>query len=150
MRRMVLTALCSALTLLPCTALAQDRSSPRPLEDFVRLFTDDTATTAQKEVGLQEGAYYQGTITVSDVQLYTAKGKGERMAEIKDWNLDESCYVLLLRTPEVEKALELKKGDRVAVRARFAEMGLHVTKYVMECETYYALFKEGEIIGVEK
>ena len=150
MKVTVLCALCAALHLLPGAAFAQDKSSPQPLDGFIRLFTDSAATTAQKEVGLKEGTYYQGTVTVSDVQLYTVKGRGERFAEIKDWSLDDSCYMLMLHTPDVEKALELKKGDRIVVRGKFAEMGLHVTKYVMECETYYALFKDGEIIGFEK
>lgn len=148
MKSMSVIAVSVLLPFFTGSAIAQDETRPLPLSDFVDLFTDERATSAQKEEGLKEGTYYQGTIVVSDVQLYTIKGKGQRTAEIIDRNLDDGCYVLMLRTDDVDKALTLKKGDAVTVKGRFREIGLHVAKFVMDCEIYYALFKEGEILEV--
>jgi len=147
----VFTAFALAVsTLFGGGALAQDKANPLPLGDFVALFTDEKATSAQKEKGLPEGTWYQGIMTVSDVQLYTVKVTGQQVAEIKDWNLDAGCYVMMLRTADLEKALKLKKGDRAVVRGKIAEMGLHVDRFVVDCETYFALFREGEIVEILK
>lgn len=127
---------------------AQDKSHPLPLSTFVRTFTDPTATSAQKQIGLPEGTWYEGTATVSDVEFFGKQGTGEAFAEIKDVNYQGGCYLLLFRVQDTEKALSLKVGDKVVVRGRLSNMGLATTKYVLVCETRFALFKDCEILEV--
>lgn len=129
---------------------AQDRARPLPLSTFVGLFTDQTVTSAQKEIGLPEGTWYEGTITVSDAEYYKQQGTGEPFVEIKDVNYQGGCYLLLFRIQDTAKALALKVGDKVVVRGRLSNMGMYTTKYVLVCETRFALFKDCEIVEILK
>ena len=131
-------------------ALAQEKSRPLPLSGFVKTFTDIRATSAQKELGLPEGTWYEGTITVTDVEYYKKQGPGEAFAEIKDVNYEGGCYLLLFRVQDLDKALALKVGDKAVIRGRLSNMGMATTKYVLVCETRFALFKDCEILEVIK
>ena len=97
---------------------AQDRSHPLPLGTFVDIYTDQTATSAQKEIGLKEGTWYEGTVTVTDVEYYKNTGTGEPFAEIKDVNYRGGCYLLLFRVQDTVKALTLSVGDKAVIRGR--------------------------------
>jgi hypothetical protein len=130
--------------------LAQEKSRPLPLSTFVATFTNPSATSAQKEIGLPEGTWYEGTITVTDVEHYKQQGSGEAFAEIKDVNYEGGCYLLLFRVQDTAKALSLKVGDKVVIRGRLSNMGMSTTKYVLVCETRFALFKDCEILEVVK
>jgi len=129
---------------------AQDRSHPLPLGTFVDIYTDQTATSAQKEIGLKEGTWYEGTITVTDVEYYKNTGTGEPFAEIKDVNYRGGCYLLLFRVQDTVKALTLSVGDKAVIRGRLSNIGMSTTKYVTVCETRFALFKECEILEILK
>ena len=131
-------------------AAAQEKTQPQPLSGFVRTFTDIRATSAQKEVGLPEGTWYEGTITISDVEYYKQQGKDPAWVEIKDWNYPGGCTMLLFRTNDVESGLKLHVGDQAVVRARLAEIGVHLGKFVSNCETHVGLFREAEIITIHK
>jgi len=129
---------------------AQDRTHPLPLSTFVDVFTDQTVTSAQKEVGLKEGTWYEGAISVTDVEYFKNQGTGEPFTQIKDDNYRGGCYLLLFRVQDVAKALALKIGDRLVVRGKLSSVGMSTTKYVTVCETRFALFKECEILEVLK
>ena len=129
---------------------AQDKSHPLPLSTFVGMFTDPSVTSAQKEIGLPEGTWYEGTITVSDVEYYKKQGPGEAFTEIKDVNYEGGCYLLLFRVQDLDKALSLKVGDKAVIRGRLSNMGMATTKYVLVCETRFALFKDCEVLEVVK
>lgn len=148
MRAPFVAAALVGCTLFAAGALAQDRTHPLPLSTFIDTFTDPTATSAQKELGLPEGTWYEGTITVSDVEYYKNLGSGEPFAEIKDENHRGGCYLLLFRVQDTVKALTLKVGDKAVVRGRLSNLGMYTTKYVTVCETRFALFKECEILAV--
>ena len=137
-------------TLFAAGVFAQDRSHPLPLGTFVDIYTDQTVTSAQKEIGLKEGTWYEGTITVTDVEYYKNTGTGEPFAEIKDVNYRGGCYLLLFRVQDTVKALALKVGDKAVIRGRLSDIGMSTTKYVTVCETRFALFKECEILEVLK
>ena len=137
-------------TLFAAVVLAQDRSHPLPLSTFVDIYTDQTVTSAQKEIGLKEGTWYEGTITVTDVEYYKNTGTGEPFAEIKDVNYRGGCYLLLFRVQDTVKALTLSVGDKAVIRGRLSNIGMSTTKYVTVCETRFALFKECEILEVLK
>jgi len=137
-------------TLFAAGVFAQDRSHPLPLGTFVDIYTDQSVTSAQKEIGLKEGTWYEGTITVTDVEYYKNTGTGEPFAEIKDMNYRGGCYLLLFRVQDTAKALALKVGDKVVVRGMLSNIGMQTTKYVLVCETRYALFKECEILEIVK
>ena len=137
-------------TLFAAGVLAQERAHPLPLSTFVDMYTDQTVTSAQKEVGLKEGTWYEGTITVTDVEYFKNTGTGEPFAEIKDVNYRGGCYMLMFRVQDTAKALALKIGDKVLVRGWLSEIGMYTTKYVTVCETRFALFKECEILEVVK
>jgi hypothetical protein len=51
---------------------------------------------------------------------------------------------------DTAKALELKVGDKAVIRGRLSNMGMHTTKYVLVCETRFALFKDCEILEIFK
>lgn len=131
-------------------AVAQEKSSPRPLSGFVKTFTDIRATSAQKELGLPEGTWYEGTITISDVEYYKKQGQDPAWVEIKDWNYPGGCTMLLFRTGDVDGALKLQVGDQAVVRARLAEIGVHLGRFVSNCETHVGLFREAEILTIHK
>jgi hypothetical protein len=131
-------------------AAAQEKSSPLPLSGFVKTFTDIRATSAQKELGLPEGTWYEGTITISDVEYYKKQGQDPAWVEIKDWNYPGGCTMLLFRTGDVDGALKLQVGDQAVVRAKLAEIGVHLGKFVSNCETHVGLFREAEIITIHK
>jgi hypothetical protein len=137
-------------TLFAAGGAAQDREHPQPLAAFVDIYTDQTVTSAQKEVGLKKGTWYEGAVTVTDVEYYQNKGTGEPFAEIKDVNYRGGCYLLLFRVKDTEKALTLRVGDKVTVRGWLSDIGMYTTKYVTVCETRFALFKECEILEVAK
>jgi hypothetical protein len=137
-------------TLFAAGVFAQDRSHPLPLSTFVDMYTDQTATSAQKEIGLKGGTWYEGTITVTDVEYYKNTGTGEPFAEIKDVNYRGGCYLLLFRVQDTVKALALKVGDKAVIRGWLSDIGMSTTKYVTVCETRFALFKECEILEVLK
>jgi hypothetical protein len=137
-------------TLFAAGVFAQDRSHPLPLSTFVDVYTDQTVTSAQKEVGLKEGTWYEGTITVTDVEYYKNTGTGAPFAEIKDVNYRGGCYLLLFRVQDTVKALALKVGDKAVIRGWLSNIGMSTTKYVTVCETRFALFKECEILEVLK
>jgi len=137
-------------TLFAAVVLAQDRSHPLPLSTFVDIYTDQTVTSAQKEIGLKEGTWYEGTITVTDVEYYKNTGTGEPFAEIKDVNYRGGCYLLLFRVQDTVKALTLSVGDKAVIRGRLSNIGMSTTKYVTVCETRFALFKECEILEILK
>ena len=126
---------------------AQDKSSPLPMSTFVGMFTDPSVTSAQKHIGLPEGTWYEGTVTVSDVEYYQGQSQGERFAEIKDKHYEGGCYMLLFRVPDLDKALSLKVGDKIAIRGKLSNMGMATTKYAIVCETRFALFKDCEILA---
>ena len=138
------------VTLFAAGLSAQERSHPLPLSTFVDIYTDQTVTSAQKEIGLQEGPWYEGTITVTDVEYYKNTGTGEPFAEIKDVNYRGGCYLLLFRVQDTVKALALKVGDKTVIRGRLSGVGMATTKYVTVCETRFALFKDCEILEVLK
>ena len=150
MRRIFAAAVLVGCTLFAAAVPAQDRAHPLPLSTFVDIYTDQTVTSAQKEIGLQEGTWYEGTITVTDVEYYKNTGTGEPFAEIKDVNYRGGCYLLLFRVQDTARALALKVGDRVVVRGWLSNIGMHTTKYVMVCETRFALFKDCEILEIVK
>lgn len=150
MRTKFFTAVLLGCALFTAAVFAQDRSRPLPLSTFVDIYTDQTVTSAQKEVGLKEGTWYEGTVTVSDVEYYKNSGTGEPFAEIKDVNYRGGCYLLLFRVRDTVKALALKVGDRVVVRGWLSNVGMSTTKYVTVCETRYALFQECEILEIVK
>ena len=150
MRTPFFAAMLAGCTLFAAVAFAQDRSHPLPLGTFVDTYTDQSVTSAQKEVGLKKGTWYEGTITVTDVEYYQNKGTGEPFAEIKDVNYRGGCYLLLFRVKDTEKALTLRVGDKVTVRGWLSDIGMYTTKYVTVCETRFALFKECEILEVAK
>lgn len=131
-------------------AVAQERERPLPLSGFVKTFTDIRATSAQKELGLPEGTWYEGTITISDVEYYKKQGQDPPWAEIKDWNYPGGCTMLLFRTGDIEGALKLHVGDQAVVRAKLAGIGVHLGKFVSNCETHVGLFREAEIITIHK
>ena len=131
-------------------AVAQEKSTPLPLSGFVKTFTDIRATSAQKELGLPEGTWYEGTVTISDVEYYRKQGQDPAWVEIKDWNYPGGCTMLLFRTGDVESALKLQVGDQAVVRAKLAEIGVHLGKFVSNCETHVGLFREAEIITIHK
>jgi hypothetical protein len=114
------------------------------------MYTDQTVTSAQKEIGLKGGTWYEGTITVTDVEYYKNTGTGEPFAEIKDVNYRGGCYLLLFRVQDTVKALALKVGDKAVIRGWLSDIGMSTTKYVTVCETRFALFKECEILEVLK
>ena len=148
MRTPFVAAVLVGCTLFATCVLAQDRSHPLPLGTFLDIYTDQTVTSAQKEVGLKKGTWYEGTITVSDVEYYQNTGTGEPFTEIKDVNYRGGCYLLLFRVQDTAKALTLKVGDRVVVRGRLSDVGMYTTKYITVCETRFALFKDCEILSV--
>lgn len=150
MRTPFVAAVLAGCTLFAAAVFAQDRSHPLPLSTFVDIYTDQTATSAQKEVGLKEGTWYEGTVTVTDVEYYKNAGTGKPFAEIKDTNLRGGCYLLLFRVQDTAKALTLRVGDNVVVRGKLSNIGMSTTKYVTVCETRFALFKECEILEVLK
>jgi len=123
------------LALAGDSAFAQEKSRPLPLSGFVKMFTDVQATSAQKEIGLPEGTWYEGTITISDVEIVKAEGKQPARAEIKDWNYVGGCTMLLFRTTDTENALKLGVGDQAVVRARLAETGAHISLFPTNCQT---------------
>jgi hypothetical protein len=131
-------------------AVAQEKARPLPLSGFVKTFTDIRATSAQKELGLPEGTWYEGTITISDVEYYKKQGQDPAWVEIKDWNYPGGCTMLLFRTNDVENAIKLHVGDQAVVRARLAEIGVHLGKFVSNCETHVGLFREAEILTIHK
>ena len=73
----IVAAVIVGFTLFAGGVFAQDRSHPLTLNTFVDILTDPTATSAQKEVGLKDGTWYEGTITVTDVEYFKNKGTGE-------------------------------------------------------------------------
>jgi hypothetical protein len=148
MRTSFVAVVMAGCSLFATGAFAQDRTHPLPLSTFVDIYTDQTVTSAQKEVGLKEGTWYEGTITVSDVEYYKNKGTGKPFAEIKDVNYRGGCYLLLFRAQDTDKALALKVGDKVVVRGWLSDVGMYTTKYITVCETRFALFKECEILSV--
>jgi Cu/Ag efflux protein CusF len=148
MRTPFVAAVMIGCTLIAGGAFAQERPHPLPLSTFVDIYTDQSVTSAQKEVGLKEGTWYEGTATVTDVDYYQNKGTGEPFAEIKDVNYRGGCYLLLFRVVDTAKALTLKVGDKVVVRGRLSNIGMYTTKYVTVCETRFALFKDCEILNV--
>ena len=150
MSRMFVAAVMAGCTLFAAGAFAQDQSHPLPLSTFIDVYTDQTVTTAQKEIGLKKGTWYEGTITVTDVDYYENKGTGQPFAEIKDVNYRGGCYLMLFRVQDTAKALTLKVGDRIVVRGHLSDIGMYTTKYVTVCETRFALFKECEILEVLK
>ncbi|HEY5999134.1 MAG TPA: hypothetical protein VI078_07500 [bacterium] len=131
-------------------AVAQEKANPLPLSGFVKKFTDIRATSAQKEVGLPEGTWYEGTITVSDVDYYKPQGQDPPWIEIKDWNYPGGCYMLLFRTNDVDGGLKLSIGDQAVIRAKLSEIGVHLGKFVSNCETHVGLFREAEILTIHK
>jgi hypothetical protein len=147
--KLVLAALVVA-GLVGGVAVAQEKSRPLPLSGFVKTFTDIRATSAQKEVGLPPGTWYEGTITISDVEYYKQQGQDPAWVEIKDWNYPGGCNMLLFRTGDVDGALKLQVGDQAVVRAKLAEIGVHLGKFVSNCETHVGLFREAEIITIHK
>lgn len=147
MKRAFVMAVLLGSLVFPGSVVAQDQSHPLPLSTFVDLFTNQEATSAQKEFGLPEGTWYEGTISVTDVEHYRKQGSGEAFAEIKDVNYQGGCYLLLFRVQDIGKALALKVGDKVQVRGKLSNIGMYTTKYVTVCETRFALFKECEILG---
>ena len=150
MRTRFVAAVMVGSTLFAAGVLAQDQSHPLPLSTFVDMYTDQTVTSAQKEVGLKEGTWYEGTITVTDVEYFKNTGTGEPFAEIKDVNYRDGCYLLLFRVQDTVKALTLSVGDKVVIRGRLSDIGMSTTKYVLVCETRFALFKDCEILEVLK
>jgi Cu/Ag efflux protein CusF len=148
MKTAALAAVLVGCTLFAAVGFAQDQSHPQPLSAFVDLYTDQTVTSAQKEVGLKEGTWYEGSVVVTDVDYYQNKGTGQPFAEIKDVNYRGGCYLLLFRVQDTAKALALKVGDKVTVRGRLSEIGMYTTKYVTVCETRFARFKDCEILAV--
>jgi hypothetical protein len=114
------------------------------------MYTDQTVTSAQKEIGLKGGTWYEGTITVTDVEYYKNAGTGEPFTEIKDVNYLGGCYLLLFRVQDTARALALKVGDKAVIRGWLSDIGMSTTKYVTVCETRFALFKECEILEVLK
>jgi hypothetical protein len=150
MRTSCVAAVLVACCLLTADVFAQDRSQPLPLSTFVDIYTDQTVTSAQKEVGLKEGTWYEGTVTVTDVEYYKNAGTGAPFAEIKDSNYRGGCYLLMFRVQDTVKALALKIGDKVVIRGWLSDVGMSTTKYVTVCETRFALFKECEILAVSK
>ena len=150
MRKSFVAAALVGCTLFAADGFAQDRSHPLPLGTFVDIYTDQTVTSAQKEVGLKPGTWYEGAITVTDVEYYKNTGTGEPFAEIKDVNYEGGCYLLLFRVQDTAKALTLKVGDRVVVRGWLSDVGMYTSKYITVCETRFALFKECEILEVVK
>ncbi len=147
MKRTVAVATLLALVLAAGAAPAQEKSGVVPLAKFVSIFTDPLSTSAQKEVGLPVGTWYEGAITVSDVEHFPAKGKAPAYSEIKDWNYAGGCYLLLFRTSDLAGALKLKVGERILVRARLADFGINITKFTVGCETRFAHFRECAILG---
>lgn len=137
-------------TLFAADLCAQDQSHPLPLSTFVDIFTDQAVTSAQKEVGLKKGTWYEGTVIVTDVEYYKNAGTGAPFAEIKDVNYRGGCYLLLFRVRDTAKALALKVGEKAVVRGWLSDIGMHTTKYVTVCETRFALFKECEILEIVK
>jgi hypothetical protein len=113
-------ALCA---LVPGTAPAQERPSAVALETFVESFTDRTMTSAQKQLKLPAGTWYEGVVTVTDVEYYKAQGGEPAFAEIRDENYRGGCFLLIFRTQDAEKALTLKIDDRVTVRGRLRTPG---------------------------
>lgn len=150
MRARFAAAVIVGCTLSAAGAFAQDQAHPLPLASFVDTYTDPSVTTAQKEVGLKEGTWYEGVITVTDVEYYQNKGTGEPFAEIKDVNYKGGCYLLLFRVQDTAKALALKVGEKLLVRARLSNLGMYTTKYVTVCETRFALFKDCVILEAVK
>jgi len=150
MRAPFVAAVLAGYTLFAAGAFAQDRAHPLPLSTFIDIYTDQSVTSAQKEVGLKKGTWYEGTITVSDVEYYQNKGTGEPFTEIKDVNYRGGCYLLLFRVQDTAKALALKVGDKVVIRGWLSDVGMYTTKYVTVCETRFALFKECEILEAVK
>jgi hypothetical protein len=150
MKATVAVGALAILGLLGGSAVAQEKSRPLPLSGFVKTFTDIRATSAQKELGLPEGTWYEGTITISDVEYYKKQGQDAAWAEIKDWNYAGGCTMLLFRTSDIEGALKLQVGDQAVVRARLAEIGVHLGKFVSNCETHVGLFREAEIVTIHK
>ena len=150
MRTPFAAAVLVGCTLFAAAGFAQDRARPLPLSTFVDVYTDQAVTSAQKELGLKEGTWYEGTITVTDVEYYTNKGTGDPFFEIKDVNYRGGCYLLLFRVQDTAKALTLKVGDKVVLRGRLSDVGMYTTKYVTVCETRFALFKECEIVEILK
>ena len=150
MRAPFVAVVMAGCTLFAAGVFAQDRSHPLPLSTFVDIYTDQSVTSAQKEIGLKEGTWYEGIITVSDVEYYKNTGTGAPFAEIKDVNYRGGCYLLLFRVQDTVKALALKVGDKVVIRGWLSDIGMSTTKYVTVCETRFALFKECEILEVLK
>jgi len=150
MRALFVAAVLVWSMLFTAEGFAQDRSHPLPLGTFIDIYTDQTVTSAQKEVGLKKGTWYEGTIAVSDVEYYKNTGMGEPFAEVKDVNYRGGCYLLLFRVQDTVKALALKIGDRIVIRGWLSDIGMATTKYVTVCETRFALFKECEILEVLK
>jgi hypothetical protein len=138
----------SVLLLTAATAVAQEKDKPAPLETFVKTFTDLRATSAQKELLLPEGAWYEGTITVSDVEYQKPEGKDAAWAEIMDWNFLGGCYQLQFRTQDTAGALRRRVGEPAVVRARLREFGSHEGKFVSNCNARIGLFTETEIVSV--
>ena len=131
-------------------ALAQEQSNPLPLSGFVRTFTDLRATSAQKELLLPEGAWYEGAITVSDVEYHKPEGKDAAWAEIKDWNYVGGCTMLLFKTAETEGALKLGVGDQAVVRARFSGTSAHEGLFPTNCRMRVGIFTDTQILTVQK
>ena len=150
MRRAIAVAALLVLGLGAGAAVAQDQARPLPLSGFVKTFTDIKATSAQKELALPPGTWYEGTITVGDVEYYKQQGNDPAWVEIKDWNYVGGCTMLLFRTNDVESALKLHVGDQAVVRAKLAEIGVHLGKYVSNCETHVGMFTETEVLTIHK
>lgn len=137
-----------ALAALP--AAAQERTSAVPMDTFVESFTDGTLTSAQKQLKLPAGTWYEGVVTVTDVEYYPGKGGEPAFAEIRDENYRGGCFLLLFRTADTDQALTLKIDDRVMVRGRLADTGVHLSRFLSGCETRFALFRDCEILGVAR
>jgi len=150
MKATAAVAALAVCTLLAGPASAQEKAKPAPLASFVELFTNPAVTSARKAQGLKAGTWYEGTITVTDVEYYKKQGAEAAFAEIRDENYRGGCYLLMFRTADTAKALALSVDDKVVVRGRLAGSGVQLSKYVSGCQTRYALFKDCEIVGPAK
>ena len=150
MKNAVAVATLVAVSLAAGPAFAQDQARPLPLSGFVSMFTDVRATSAQKELGLPEGTWYEGTITISDVELVKAQGQEPARVEIKDWNYVGGCTMLLFRSADTANALKLGVGDQAVIRARLSAMDAHVSKFPTACQTHVGVFVDTEILTIHK
>lgn len=122
----------------------------RPIEDVIKVWSDNKIDHHKKVSMLEQGKQYKGMVEIAYVVVRNVGG--EDIAFVTSQKIYNPrggypiCYELSFKSKNIADAKKIVPGQSIEITGRFAGYDFHDSGYTNICSTHIAIFENANII----